>query len=81
MLSGVSEPVKTQFGWHVIKLNERRKLEAPEFDEVRDEIAQELSVQAVEDRVSQLTANATIERPVIEDLDPSILRDMSLINN
>ncbi|MFY1706983.1 peptidylprolyl isomerase [Tritonibacter scottomollicae] len=78
---GVSEPVETQFGWHVIKLNERRKLEAPEFDEVRDEIAQELSVQAVEDRVSQLTANATIERPVIEDLDPSILRDMSLINN
>ncbi|MAW08270.1 MAG: peptidylprolyl isomerase, partial [Halobacteriovoraceae bacterium] len=27
----VSQPVKTQFGWHVIKLNERRKLEAPDY--------------------------------------------------
>jgi len=77
----VSDPVQTEFGWHVIKLHERRKLEAPDYDEVREEIAQELAVQAVEDRVNQLTASATIERPVIEDLDPSVLRDMSLIKN
>ncbi|MCG7628340.1 peptidylprolyl isomerase [Epibacterium sp. MM17-32] len=77
----VSDPVQTEFGWHVIKLHERRKLEAPDFDEVREEIAQELAVQAVEDRVNQLTANAMIERSEIEDLDPSALRDMSLIQN
>ncbi|WP_420004571.1 peptidylprolyl isomerase [Arenibacterium sp. LLYu02] len=77
----VSMPVKTQFGWHVIKLNERRKLEAPDFKDVKDEIAQEIAVQAVEDRVNQLTAAARIERPEIEGMDPSILRDMSLLKN
>ncbi|NIZ11862.1 peptidylprolyl isomerase [Phaeobacter sp. HF9A] len=77
----VSDPVKTQFGWHVIKLNERRKLEAPDYDQVRDELAQEIARQAVEDRVNQLTASATIERPEIDGLDPSVLRDMSLITN
>lgn len=77
----VSNPVKTQFGWHVIKLNERRKLEAPDYKDVKDEIAQEIAVQAVEDRVNQLTAQARIERPEIVDMDPSILRDMSLLKN
>ncbi|ABF65648.1 peptidylprolyl isomerase [Ruegeria sp. TM1040] len=82
MRSGeVSGPVQTQFGWHIIKLNDRRKLEAPEYEDVRDEIAQELAQQAVEDRISQLTATATINRPEIENLEPSVLRDMSLIEN
>ncbi|TNJ45575.1 peptidylprolyl isomerase [Phaeobacter sp. B1627] len=77
----ISAPVKTQFGWHVIKLIERRKLEAPDYDDVREEIAQELARQAVEDRVSQLTAGSAIERPGLEELDPSVLRDLSLITN
>lgn len=77
----VSAPVQTQFGWHVIKLNDRRKLSAPEFEEVRDDIAEELAQQAVEDRVNQLTASADIQRPEIEDFDPAVLRDYNLIKN
>ncbi len=77
----ISDPVQTQFGWHVIQLIERRKLEAPDFTDVREEIAQELAVQAVEDRVNQLTARAAIERPDLGDMDPSMLRDLSLIND
>lgn len=77
----VSGPVQTQFGWHIILLNDRRKTEAPEFEEVRTEIADELRQKAVEERVNELTAAAKIERPEIEDLDPSILKDVSLVRN
>jgi peptidyl-prolyl cis-trans isomerase C len=34
------EPVQTQFGWHVIQLEDRRKQKAPEFDSVKDQIRQ-----------------------------------------
>ncbi len=77
----VSDPVKTQFGWHVILLNDRRKTEAPEFEEVRGQLADELSQAAVEDRVNELTAAAEIDRPEIDDLDPAILKELSLIRN
>lgn len=82
MRSGeVSGPVETQFGWHVILLNERRKTAAPEFEDVREELAGKLRQEAVEARVNELTAAAEIERPVIEDLDPVILQDLELIRN
>ncbi|KIC10304.1 peptidylprolyl isomerase [Leisingera sp. ANG-M1] len=77
----VSGPVQTQFGWHVILLHERRKTEAPEFDEVRAQLADELRQKAVEDRVNELTAAAEIEQSEIEDLDPAILKDLSLVRN
>lgn len=77
----VSGPVQTQFGWHVILLHERRKTEAPEFEEVRAQLADELRQKAVEDRVNELTAASAIERPEIEDLDHAILKDLSLVRN
>lgn len=82
MRSGeISAPVQTQFGWHVILLNERRKTAAPEFEDVREELAAKIRQEAVEARVNELTAAAEIERPVIEDLDPVILQDLNLVRN
>jgi peptidyl-prolyl cis-trans isomerase C len=75
----ISEPVQTQFGWHVIRLNETRKAEAPALEEVRDEIANQLRQDAVRARVDELTAAAEIERPAIENLNPEILRDLDLV--
>jgi len=77
----VSPPVQTQFGWHVIILNERRKSAAPEFEDVREELANKLRNQAVETRVTELTTSAQIERPDIEDLDPAILQNLELVRN
>jgi len=77
----ISEPVQTQFGWHVILLNETRKSKAPELDQVRAEIESELREKAVEERIAELTAKGEIERPEIEDLNPEILRNLDLVRN
>ncbi|MFC4669231.1 peptidylprolyl isomerase [Seohaeicola nanhaiensis] len=77
----VSEPVQTQFGWHIIKLNEKRRAKAPALEEVSEEIATELRKKAVEDRVEELTAKATVDRPEVEGLDPTVLRNLDLIRN
>ncbi|MEE4119236.1 MAG: peptidylprolyl isomerase [Paracoccaceae bacterium] len=74
----VSPPVQTQFGWHVVRLNETRMAEAPPLEEVRGEIAEELRQQAVEARIAEVVEQADITREEI-DVDPSILSDLSLV--
>ena len=56
------EPVKTQFGWHVIKVEDRRQKPAPTFDEMKDELFTELSQQAIADGISELREGQEIER-------------------
>ena len=34
------KPVKTQFGWHIIKVDESRDAKVPSFDEVKDQLKQ-----------------------------------------
>ncbi|MDP3339118.1 peptidylprolyl isomerase [Frigidibacter sp.] len=74
----VSGPVQTQFGWHIIKLNETRMAEAPALDEVRDELAAEVQEQAVMDRVAAVTEQADVVRKD-EGLDPAILKDTAIL--
>lgn len=68
------EPVQTQFGWHVIKLNETRDKPAPALAEVADELVQKLQDNAVEAAVARLLESATVERADLSRIDPSILR-------
>lgn len=77
----VSDPVQTQFGWHVIMLNEKRKSAAPELDAVRDELATQLRQDAVEARIEALTTKATIERPEIEGFSPDMILNFDLLEN
>jgi peptidyl-prolyl cis-trans isomerase SurA len=37
-INGVSDPIRTKFGWHVIKVIERRALAAPAFDDVKEQL-------------------------------------------
>ena len=55
-------PVKTQFGYHVIKVEERRKQEAPSFEQAKEEIAGELQQELTQTAVKDLRAKAKVER-------------------
>jgi peptidyl-prolyl cis-trans isomerase C len=58
----LSEPVKTQFGWHVLKVEDKRKKEAPTFDKVKDQLETYVVRKAQVDLVTKLRAEAKIER-------------------
>ena len=55
-------PVQTQFGWHVIILNDMRAVQAPAFEEVSGEIEAELQRVAIEERVKVMVDGAAVVR-------------------
>ena len=58
----VSDPVKSQFGWHVIKVEEKRTKPQPTFDELKEQIDQHLVRKAQQDLILKLRADAKIDR-------------------
>jgi peptidyl-prolyl cis-trans isomerase C len=75
----VAGPVKTQFGWHLIKLNETRESAPPPIDEVRPEIENQLRQAALQSKLEALRAGASIERPET-GLPPAAIRETDLVN-
>lgn len=57
----VSEPVESQFGWHLIKLEDRRESTPPPFEQVAPQVQQQVLVKAFDDVVNALKADAQIE--------------------
>ena len=57
----ISEPVQTDFGWHVIKMTEKRKASAPPLEAVREQIVQFLVRQKFIAVITELKAAAKIE--------------------
>ena len=54
-------PIHTQFGWHVIKLDERRSAPVPTFEQSRDELRQEIIQQGVRTAVAKARDGLKIE--------------------
>lgn len=75
----VSEPVQTQFGWHVIKLNETRAAPVPSLDEVRAQIVNSLRREAIEAAIADLEETADVSRVEPGEIDPAVIGDTSLL--
>jgi len=77
--SYTKDPVQTQFGWHVVLLEETRDKAAPALDEVRGEIEAELQNAAVEAHIDALTEKAEIDRSGADGVDPTLLTNTELL--
>lgn len=77
----ISTPVQTQFGWHVIKLNETRVKNAPPLEQVQAQLSDEIRRAAIESLVEELTASATVTRATAEEVDPALLDNFELLEN
>lgn len=75
----ISAPVQTQFGWHVIKLNETRLAEAPPLEAVRAELVEQVQRDAIEAVIAELSENGSVDRAVGDGLDPEVLNDPALM--
>lgn len=74
-VGAVSDPVKTQFGWHVIKLDEKRITEAPTFESVREELDLQLRQTLVQAEIEKITAEAEVNKDASVGIDPTVTKN------
>lgn len=73
----IETPVHTQFGWHVIRVDDRRKGTAPTLDDVKGELENEMSQEIVASVVADLRSKAKVEEfrqdgsPAPKDAEPA----------
>ncbi len=72
----ISGPVKTQFGWHVIKVEDKRTKPQPKFEEVKPQIEQYVCTQGAgrngAEKLRAARSNASTNRPRQPPIRPRI---------
>ena len=74
----VSQPVKTKFGWHLIKLNETREKKIPELKDVKTQLVQNLRQKKINDYLNSLTENSKIKF-LGKDINPNEIANIKLL--
>lgn len=78
---GVSDPVQTQFGWHVVTLIDTRNKEKPSIDSVRQELFGQVQEAAIQKKLTDLTNAAEVVRPEEGAFDPAVISNLDLLGN
>ncbi len=73
----VSDPVQTEFGWHVISLEDTRTMEAPDFASIRDQLAMQWRREQVDAAITDIVGAAQVEKT--GGLDAKLLNDTALL--
>jgi len=76
----ISGPVKTSFGWHVIKLNDLRSLPTPDLETVRQDIIAKLQREAVAQKVADIQSSSSITIVDITEIDTAVLKDSLILS-
>ena len=79
-INELSVPVQTQFGWHLIKLNDVRKTPVPTIEEVRKELITEIKKKKIDLEMSKIIDSADVIYSDLE-IDPKIIREVSMLND
>lgn len=58
-----SKPVKTAFGWHIVRIEDRKTVMLPPIDEIRDDLAGMIRQKKLREEIARLRQAATIEIP------------------
>jgi len=74
----ISAPVQTQFGWHVIKLNDKRQKPAPALADMRDQLVKQMQSDTLQAHIDTLRTGADIQT-MTDGFDPAQMRDMNLV--
>ena len=75
----ISAPVKTQFDWHIIRLNETRVPDAPALEKVREQIETQIRQIRAQTKIEEVTAAADVDRSGAEGINPSVIKQVTAL--
>ncbi len=76
----VAGPIQTQFGWHIVKLEETRDRPLPTLEEVQPEIISSLQEAVIMSKIEELQAGTAVTLPDAGAFDPALLNNLDLLD-